>query len=66
MTAMISRLSGLEPLEVFPVLAPALLALPPLALYVLASRSWGWQSGVAAALICGLLASSNRTSGANS
>ena len=55
MTAMVSRLSGLEPLEVFPVLAPALLALPPLALYVLASRLWGWQSGVAAALISGLL-----------
>ena len=55
MTAMVSRLSGLEPLDIFPVLASALLALPPLALYVLASRLWGWWCGIAAALISGLL-----------
>ena len=36
--AEISRLSGLDPLEVFPVLGPALLLLPTLALYVLARR----------------------------
>jgi hypothetical protein len=53
-TAMISRVSGLGPLEVFPVLAPALLALPPLALYALAKRLWGWKVGVAAALLVGL------------
>lgn len=55
MTAVISRLSGLEPLEVFPVAAPALLLLPALALYTLAMRLWGWQYGVAAALFSVLL-----------
>jgi hypothetical protein len=55
MTAEISRLSGLEPLEVFPVAAPALLLLPALALYVLANRMWGWQYGAAAALFSVLL-----------
>ena len=54
-TAMISTLSGLDPLRVFPVLAPALLALPPLALYVLAGRLWGPWCGVAAASVAGLL-----------
>ncbi|MBA3424519.1 MAG: DUF6541 family protein [Rubrobacteraceae bacterium] len=49
MTAMVSRLSGLDPLEIFPVLGPALLVLPALALYALASRLWGWECGVAAA-----------------
>ncbi len=56
MTAAISGLSGLDPLEVFPVLAPALLTLPPLALYALASRMWGRWCGVAAAFLSGLLA----------
>ena len=55
MTASISRLSGLEPLEIFPVLGPALLILPALALYALAKRLWGWEYGVAAALLSVLL-----------
>lgn len=55
MSAMVAGLTGLDPLEVFPVLAPALLALPPLALYALASRLWGPWCGVAAALFSGLL-----------
>lgn len=55
LNAVISRLSGLEPLDLFPLLAPALLALPALALYVLAARMWGWEYGVAAALFVGLL-----------
>ncbi|MGH3145874.1 MAG: hypothetical protein ACRDTR_08750, partial [Rubrobacter sp.] len=55
LTAIISGLSGLDPLEVFPVLAPALLGLPPLALYTLARRMWGAWCGVAAALVSGLL-----------
>jgi hypothetical protein len=54
-TAAISRLSGLEPLALFPVLAPLLMLLPALALYVLAERLWGWQCGVAAALFSVLL-----------
>ena len=50
MTAMVSRLSGgLDPLEIFPILGPALMVLPALALYALASRMWGWECGVTAA-----------------
>jgi hypothetical protein len=55
LAAEISRLTGLEPLAVFPALAPALLLLPALALYALANRLWGWQCGVAAALFSGLI-----------
>ncbi len=55
MTAEVSRLSGLEPLEIFPVLAPALLLLVALALYTLAMRMWGPEYGVAAALLTVLL-----------
>src|SRR5215216_6710611 len=55
MTAMICRLTGLEPLEALPVLAPLLLLLPALALYVLAHRVWGWPYGVAAAFFSVLL-----------
>src|SRR5215213_11074924 len=55
MTAVISRLSGLEPLEIFPVLAPALLLLPALACYALASRLWGPVYGTIAAFFSGVL-----------
>jgi hypothetical protein len=55
LTAMISRLGGLDPLEIFPVLAPTLLLLPALACYTLARRLWGWSYGVAAALFAGVL-----------
>ena len=55
LTAMVSRLSGLEPLQIFPVLAPALLALPPLACYALARRAWDRPHGIAAALFSGVL-----------
>ena len=55
LAAQLSRLSGLEPMELFAVVAPALLALPALACYALASRLWGWSYGVAAAAFCGLL-----------
>jgi hypothetical protein len=55
LSAQLSRLSGLEPMELFAVLAPSLLALPALGCYVLASRLWGWPYGVAAAAFCGLL-----------
>ena len=55
MTAELSRLSGLDPLAIFPVLGPALLVLPALSCYVLGSRLWGWQTGVVAAFFCGAL-----------
>jgi hypothetical protein len=55
LTAMISRLSGFEPMEVFPILAPTLPLLCALACYALARRMWGWEYGVAAALASGLL-----------
>ena len=47
--AMVSRLSGLDPLDIFPVLGPAL------ACYALARRLWGPSYGVAAALFAGVL-----------
>lgn len=53
--AVISRLSGLEVLELFPLLAPALLVLPALALYALGRGLWGWEYGVVAAAFGGLL-----------
>jgi hypothetical protein len=55
MAAVVSRLSGLEPLEIFPVLAPAVMLLPALACYALASRLWDPVYGVAAALFSGVL-----------
>ena len=56
LTAMISRLSSLGPLEVLlPILAPTLPLLCALACYALARRMWGPAYGVAAALASGLL-----------
>ena len=55
LTAEISRLSGLDPLEVFPLVAPSLLLLPALGCYALARRLWGWEYGVVAALFSGLI-----------
>lgn len=55
LTASISRLAGLDPLEIFPVLAPALILLPALACYVLAKDLWGRECGLAAAAFSGLL-----------
>ena len=55
MTAIVCRLTGLEPLEVFPVAAPLLLLLPALALYALARRVWGWEYGVVAAFFSVLM-----------
>jgi hypothetical protein len=53
LSAMISNLSGLEPMALFPALAPALLALMSLASYALAARLWGRPAGVAAAFLSG-------------
>lgn len=55
LTASVSRLAGLNPLEIFPVLAPALILLPALACYALAKDFWGRECGLAAAAFSGLL-----------
>lgn len=55
LTAVICRLSGLTPLALFPVLAPTLLLVTALGAYALATRLWGWEYGVAAAALSGLV-----------
>jgi len=55
MSAIVCRLTGLLPLEVFPVLAPTLLLLPALGLYALGRRVWGWECGVVAGFFSVLL-----------
>jgi hypothetical protein len=55
LTAVICRLSGLAPLALFPVLAPSLLVLCALGAYALATRLWGWEYGVVAAALTGLV-----------
>jgi hypothetical protein len=55
LTALVSRLSGLEPLEIFPLLAPALALLPALACYALARRLWGRSHAAVAAFFSGVL-----------
>jgi hypothetical protein len=55
MTAHLSRLTGLDPLEIFPVVGPLVLLLPTLSLYALAKRLWGPSHGVAAAFLGGVL-----------
>ena len=55
LSALVSRSSGLEPLEMFPVLAPALMVLPALACYALARRLWGRSYGVVALFFSGVL-----------
>ncbi|HEX2183006.1 MAG TPA: hypothetical protein VHH10_12030 [Rubrobacteraceae bacterium] len=55
LAAELSRLTSLEPLALFPILAPLLLLLPAIACYALARRLWGWECGVAAALLSGLI-----------
>jgi hypothetical protein len=54
-SAVISRLSGVPPLVLFPVLAPALLVITALAAYALATRLWGRGYGIAAAALSGLV-----------
>jgi len=55
MTAHLSRLTGLDPLELFPVVGPLVLLLPTLSLYALAKKLWGPAYGIAAALLAGVL-----------
>ena len=54
-SAVLARLSGLPPLTMFAVIAPALLVLSALGAYVLATRLWGWGYGIAAAALTGLV-----------
>ncbi|MGH3408775.1 MAG: hypothetical protein ACRDRJ_40710, partial [Streptosporangiaceae bacterium] len=55
LSAVICRFCDLPPLSVFPVLTPALLVLTTLAAYALATRLWGWEFGLAAAALSGLV-----------
>jgi hypothetical protein len=55
LTAVICRFSGLTPLEVFPVLAPVLLVVTTMGAYALATRLWGWECGLGAAVLSGLV-----------
>lgn len=54
-SAVLCRFSGLPPLALFPVLAPALLVITALAAYALATQLWGWGYGIAAAALSGLV-----------
>ncbi|HEY5354953.1 MAG TPA: hypothetical protein VIK57_21115 [Streptosporangiaceae bacterium] len=54
-SAVLSRLSGLPPLTLYPVVAPMLLVLTALAAYALATRLWGWRYGIIAAALAGLM-----------
>ena len=53
--AVVSRLSGLTPLALNPVLAPTLLLLTGMGAYVLATRLWGWRYGIGALALSGLV-----------
>jgi hypothetical protein len=55
MSAVICRLCGLAPLSLFPVLAPAFLLLTTIAAYALVTRLWGWDYGLVAAALSGLV-----------
>jgi uncharacterized membrane protein YhdT len=55
LTAVICRFAGLTPLALFPVLAPMLLVVTALGAYALATRLWGWPSGLGAAALSGLV-----------
>jgi hypothetical protein len=55
LTAVVCRLCGLTPLALFPVLAPTLLLVTTLGAYALATRLWGWECGVAAAALSGVV-----------
>jgi uncharacterized membrane protein YhdT len=55
LTAVICRFAGLTPLALFPVLAPMLVVVTALGAYALATRLWGWEYGLGAAALSGLV-----------
>lgn len=55
LSAVLSQLSGLPPLELYSALAPSVLVLPALAAYVFGRRVYGPWHGLVAALLAGLL-----------
>jgi hypothetical protein len=55
LTAVIARLAALTPLQLFPVLAPMLVVVTALGAYALATRLWGWEFGLGAAALSGLV-----------
>jgi hypothetical protein len=55
LSAVVCRLCGLPPLQMFPLLAPALLVVTAMGAYALATRLWGWEVGVLAAGLSGLV-----------
>jgi hypothetical protein len=55
LTAVICRFAGLTPLALFPVLAPMLVVITALGAYALATRLWGWEYGLGAAALSGLV-----------
>ena len=55
LTAVICRFAALTPLKLFPVLAPMLVVVTALGAYALATRLWGWEYGLGAAALSGLV-----------
>jgi hypothetical protein len=55
LTAVVCRFAGLAPLRLFPVLAPMLVVVTALGAYALATRLWGWEYGLGAAALSGLV-----------
>jgi hypothetical protein len=55
LTAVICRFAALAPLKLFPVLAPMLVVVTALGAYALATRLWGWEFGLGAAALSGLV-----------
>ena len=55
LTAVICRFADLTPLALFPVLAPMLVVVTALGAYALATRLWGWEYGLGAATLSGLV-----------
>ncbi len=58
LSAVLSHLTGLEPLDLYPYIAPALLLLPALSVYLLAGRIFGRAYSLVSALFAGALVSS--------